>query len=292
MCRPKAAGGRRCPGHPKTRESVEARNERRRAAYAAKMQGEGEAWRDEGFLHPRLWRRGIGPDSEDLDNLADIGQRWRESLTPEERRAVSQYTMGAFDYINPLLRGGEEAYRQALVRGGTWAREEDFDDAYALHTEYIKHLDSAFAKHPSISLKRTLYRSIKTGDELGKDWAKTRFKPGEEVTFPEFSSTSLDSDFAFYYAHQRNTPEHTVVLEIKARDGIILHEKSSRGAYSVQDDEREILLDRGSRFKVVGVHESIKFEAARDTRYWRKGQRMRVTVVQLVQMGEEADANE
>jgi hypothetical protein len=234
MCQSKSEGGKRChpqPGHP--------------------------LFNPAGFT-----RRGLnGEDSDSIETLAELqreGQAWRDKLTEDESDEVYDYQATGYLVVNAHLRGdGQEEWNSRAAR-------------------YIKHLDSAIAKAPKAPKERILYRSIfipkavanqplpegTTKKNRRDAWIDSQFEPGAIVEFPEYLSTSVDSDLVVRTdkTKTRHKGNHAV-LEIISKSGAVLHQDSRRASYGVQDDEKEILLPRNMKFRVVKVFREVEFES-------------------------------
>ena len=149
-------------------------------------------------------------------------------LTDEELEALQDYTGSGYLRVNDCLRG-----------------DDDSDDAVE---RTIAALDSAIAKAIS-SEDMTVYRGYDT--RVASYLSNHVLKLGSVVTEPAFTSTSR--------------------TEIRARafaewpDGLVVRIKIPAGSnaldvspYSVNPDEDEILLPRGSSLKVVGYDKLTK----------------------------------
>lgn len=237
-------------------------------------------------------RLGINDDSaasqKVLDELHREGLAWRKNLTEEEGEQVERYRQTGYLTVNSFLRG----------KG-----EEGMDDV-ARH--YIEHLDSALAKAPKAPVERILYRSIYVPDDLKvedapkakqlRSYLDATFVEGETVEFPEYLSTTVDSDLVVRSDQKKRKKGFHAVLEIISKSGAVLHQEPRKGSYGVQDDEKEILLPRGMKFRVEKVYRSVTFESTYrngvDNSDWGYGVssgssekvRSHVPVIQLVEV--------
>lgn len=264
MCQSKAQGGKRCggkPSHPL-------------------------------FASAGIMRMGINDGSEKsqvvLDELHREGLAWRANLTEEEEEQVERYRQTGYLTVNSYLRG----------KG-----EEGMDD---VAKNYIEHLDTAIAKAPKAPAERILYRSIYVPDDLKvegtpkkeqlRSYLDATFIPGETVEFPEYLSTTVDSDLIVRSDQKKRKKGFHAVLEIVSKSGAVLHKEARKGSYGVQDDEKEILLPRGMKFRVQNIYRSVTFESTYkngvDNSDWGYGFtessgekiRSRVPVIQLVEV--------
>lgn len=229
MCQSKANGGKRCNGQP----------------------------RDPLFASAGVTRFGINDDSENsrevLAELHREGLAWRENLTEEEEHQVTRYQQTGYLTVNSYLRGNGEEGMDEIAK------------------EYIRHLDAALAKAPKAPQERILYRSIYVpttqrveGTPKKKQldgYIDSTFVPGETVEFPEYLSTTVDSDLVVRSDQKKRKKGFHAVLEIVSRSGAVLHKEGRKGSYGLQDDEKEILLPRNMKFEVVKVYRKVTFES-------------------------------
>jgi hypothetical protein len=145
---------------------------------------------------------------------------WYGKLTQLQKNAISEYTGAAYGPINKLLRAGANPHTSPYYN-------------------VIKALDSALASTVS-PFDVTLYRSGTRKFDL-----KTQV--GSIITDLGFVSTSTDLAFAKSW-------NAGVFMEIRCRKG-------SRAAYvylhSSHKNEREVMLPRGSQFRVVSVEKQL-----------------------------------
>lgn len=192
--------------------------------------------------------------SQLLSQLDSEGALFYLSLTDDEASAISQYTGHAHEYVNAYHREGpagvENYVRNRYSPSVVPHNEDTFNQYVSYATSATKNLDSIFAKHERINNnKRVLYRAQHVKGEVNA-WLDKNIKVGETYSDKAYVSTSLDSDYVL--VHGGKEPEQTVVFEILTNKGIPIHNpKSSPG--NVSYAEREVLLNRESKFKVVNV---------------------------------------
>ncbi len=156
---------------------------------------------------------------------------------PEDHfEAMGDYTSGMYEEINASLREGRGAGKGAKV---------------------IPLIAAAIDSAPTLPEPVTVYRGIRLSAEqagafLGK--VKAAQEAGEFISDPAFMSTSLNPAVATGFGSGRGT-ESSVVFQIAARKGLYLGE--SVGGTK----EMELVLQRGSKFRVVGVEgRTVKLE--------------------------------
>ncbi|GAC1553072.1 MAG: hypothetical protein NVS2B7_29040 [Herpetosiphon sp.] len=180
---------------------------------------------------------------------------WESGLTEDQKVAVKQYTTGGYRELNAALREGSplSADQQQLAT----------------------HLDAVIAAAGTYDKPVTVWRGIDTGSEgmpSGYDLAMTDdrealvrssvakyaqegFTPGSVVELGGYQSTSFSAMPALSASVSAKSP------------GQIFEIRTSHGAYispalSTYDDESELLLGRGQRYRVVGVLPDVQFEAS------------------------------
>lgn len=167
---------------------------------------------------------------KEFDQHAAKYKGWEDSLSDGERKVVGRYQTESFAFNHKLRNGDPDDY-------------DEFVFGKQATTGEYKKLDSALAKS-KIQDDVTVFRAISDVDALG-DISNLK---GSTITDRGYASTSLNKNAATDYG-----------------DGIILKinvKKGSSGAYisGVKDsngrdfkDNREILLPRNSKFKVLNA---------------------------------------
>lgn len=209
------------------------------------------------LLPARRVRRGINTEaSADVRaRLRDESLAWRSSLSEDENDALSWYSISGFECVNSLLRDC------ALEEHKSPHMQEIAERKTAL-------LDSALSKVARPVEPRVLYRimSYPAGNVLHNLHAfLNTVKVGEIVKNAGFESTSADSD---YLVQASGRPDRTyIAVEIVSSRGGVVNVPSDGEScsWSIQDDEREVLLPRGSSFLVTGVLRRVRYESTRDT---------------------------
>lgn len=211
--------------------------------------------------------------------LADSGRAWFEGMTPQQRSAVRNYSSLTDRPINTHLnrnRGalGEDADATMLTH-----HVYDEDGAEVEHRQEslarsVLTLDEALEACPRAKDPHVLYRGMTVKD--GTDphqWAQETFTEGRNVVLPGFASTSADPMIAMGF-----TRTHGVILEISTRQSAYMDEFSDYGGDIF--GEKEVLLERNSRFKVIGVERG---EVREDVDFYG-GAREPAIVVQLAEV--------
>lgn len=180
--------------------------------------------------------------SSDMKEIGDAYQDWEKSLTKEEAKSVAKYGMSSREY-NDKLRTGKDI---------GWPAKQATEKEYEA-------LDAALDKS-KIPEDMVVYRGASSAMFKGKN---PESLVGKKVTDKGYASTSTGREVAEVYAGD-------VVCKIKCRAG-------SKGAYidNVSDTvnfgdpidyssadyredpgNKEILLPRGSSFKITGVRKT------------------------------------
>ncbi len=162
----------------------------------------------------------------DSDQPRDDHGRWASSLTADQKQALKDYTGGYYySNINAALRQG----KMPDGREG----------------EIVKHVDSAL-ENASTETKITLYRGIspssaaRLNGQLGK---------GSIITDRGFVSTSSSRAIARALRGFQTANGTGLMMEIQVRAGSRV---ASLAAVSGTPGEQEMLLPRGSSFRVTG----------------------------------------
>lgn len=173
---------------------------------------------------------------------------------------VRNYTVGLDEEVNPYLREnsgrvGPDAHTTMIEHDVFTEKGERNWQYYELsRADSIAQLDLALEMAPRRAEDQPLvvYRGLYVDEEADPyQWAKATFPEDANVIFPSYSSTSLDPTIAAGF-----TGGHGVVIETVTRQAAFLDEISAFGGSADDPDElgeKEILLRRNSRFKVVNV---------------------------------------
>jgi hypothetical protein len=164
------------------------------------------------------------------------------SLTAGEVNALRQYSGGDYQAINAALTGRETA------------EDDDFLAPPKLSPAQIQtkiqQIDAALEKLPGY--KGTVTRGLQldigapgSPQEHAFQRYVKQFAPGTSVTFPEYLSTSAKGGKSF-----RGNLQFTIQATGKRGKNI--------AKYTQNPSEREVLFQRGSRFKVASVKPIIR----------------------------------
>jgi SPP1 gp7 family putative phage head morphogenesis protein len=111
-------------------------------------------------------------------------------------------------------------------------------------SELSLNLDSALSKLPEFN--GVTYRGIKFGSIKESSEFLNKCLPGQSISFPSYTSTSIDKDIASKFLMTRTAkPGTRVLLEIRGKSGKVLN------GWSWREIEKEILFGRGAKFNVV-----------------------------------------
>ena len=156
------------------------------------------------------------------------GDAWHAELGTNERNALGVYVGTGYVDINNTLRRGESHTLTPTSAGGLTKEQVGFN---------IERLDAALSK-ASLKEATVVYRALEpklTEHLLGVN-------EGSEFVDKGFISTSLSSDIA--HAGFGSSSTHPVIARIAVPAGY-------RAGYLVQRREAELLLARGSKFKIT-----------------------------------------
>lgn len=166
---------------------------------------------------------GSAPSTESI--LESYADQIFSEMSRAEAKAIDGYQGGEFASITHRLVTGE---RDRTAEAN------------------IAQID-AVMRRSSIPTDATVYRGM-SGDAAAKMMGKSP-KEGKVFKAKNFVSTSLDKDRASGFgwtksAMNPSTPQH--LLEIKVPKG-------SKGIYMKNSFEKELLLNRGTKFKITGT---------------------------------------
>jgi hypothetical protein len=179
--------------------------------------------------------------------------------------ALKTYTGATYGPLNRYLKDKEEFRRVS--------KAQDVERQVQLLEEDISTLDQIFDHAPARTESRTLYRIIDQKVSLGGVAAsaeeyskKLGLEVGKIVQFPGYSSTSIDPHIVTHMNNQEDDHYLNVVLIITSKQGIPVASTPERAedVEWAQDSEREILLPRNSRFKVVSSTTDMEFTQPED----------------------------
>lgn len=160
--------------------------------------------------------------TDSRQEVLDSGQKWANSLSPEGKEAVKDYTGTAYVNINATLRGIQKQFEPG-----------NYEKALHLHES----LQSA-----SIPTNCTVYRGASS-----KALGALRMLPdnmliGKVISDKGFMSTSIDRNSAF-------GGDTLLVIDVpKGSHGAYVGDISSFGHY-----ESEVLFDVGSKMRITDV---------------------------------------
>lgn len=259
-----------------------------------------------GLLPLNRIRKGLNnPDDphavEKMERLEADARQLRDSLTEEEEDVLRWYKMFGSEWLNAPLLGGD--YMKKFEEDIAYDDEEGKTETLARIERYKNTLDGVFAKAKPADEPRILHRIHRLPNKDLNEFLRN-FEVGKTFTFKGYTSTSVDPDFIVYadvsrkHDSEEERQNSRVVFEISSPNGVVMHEpgQDDGASWSVQDDEREVLLAPGSRMRVVGIREGVKYQSTRTSQdgsgkpwgqgYCKTGRTSRFTVVQLVDITE------
>lgn len=186
-------------------------------------------------------KTGHAPKADHVSDseLKQLRENFKAKLSKEQLEAAYAYTHRSDGVINNHLRGlppPNEYHKQNLPG----AKAHPTDEEHAANIErFKKNLDDAISSHP-IPRDMTVYRGMIT-KHLGD------LEIGAEIEDHGYMSTSVDRSIAESFAGAGYKKE-SAVLQIKLPKGH--HAAPIQGKF---DGEKEMLLPRGMKMRVVGV---------------------------------------
>jgi len=192
--------------------------------------------------------------------LAQLDEESRDyqRTMPDDLIGIMQHYVSSYEFVNNYLRTGEQGIRDYF---STYSNPEIFfpnmDASVAKYVEMAKErlrlMDEAFEtyKRPEQNVRR-LFRSELVPEGVSTEQYLAKYSPDAIVKNDSYTSTSIDSDYMLVMNSPHVNKKRIVVFEMLSREGIPVHKHDDfSGAVSYM--EREVLLDRGSEFKVKAV---------------------------------------
>lgn len=180
--------------------------------------------------------------------------KFASSLNEEEFAAAYWYTSDGFVPINAYIHKKTGTYNEKIDGGHKYPQKKI--------SAAIKALDSAFEKN-KLETPIVVYRGLNrecfpenTDETMGTgkhnsgyaQYAENLYKEGSVHTFPNYMSTSVDPRKAHGFAQTE------IIMEIKAKSVVAL------GGVSTFRNEREMLVNRNTKFRVVSVQRKVPYD--------------------------------
>lgn len=191
--------------------------------------------------------------------------------------SIRKYVGTSYIYYNPYLREGVEGLRKALMKEqrGREVKENTLNSYVDMCEEAKNEMDECFQTYEqTFKEPKLLYRAINITDDKNPDetplaYVKRTYQPGAIIEDSAYVSTTNDPDYMTFFKRRPRSgkpKKHNIVFEIVATKGLPVFEKSYSKENphhiqksSIQSYEREVLLNRNTKFRVVGV-KNVTFE--------------------------------
>lgn len=255
---------------------------------------------DQNFTPANKSRKGINNENSDgLKQIDSESIQLRMEAEKEDQDVLSHY-QSSYEFVNAYLRSGSEGinsleYLQRTSPHPTkpdTVSDETLDRYVGMANERIEKLDSVLKNYARKNTNaQILHRALFVLEENNpnkltpQEFIAENYPVGKVIEEKSYLSTSLDSDYML--AYNPHLADKQVVFEIKTNKGTVLHDPDDY-AGSIGALEREVLLPRGMKFKVVNVleatyestygEEQLKIVARRKSEFKPK---RKFTVVQL-----------
>jgi hypothetical protein len=164
------------------------------------------------------WTSGGGSSAEISAKVSELQPKAVADLSVAERRSLSRYTDVHYKEINSYVRGSK------MLSFGHATRQRAETDA--------RNIDSVMAR-AKLPQAMTVYRGMRPG-------LFAELKPGDEFTDKGFVSVSANPKIAKHFGHG------SALIKLPAGAKVI-----PIGDKSQVSKEAELLINRGSRFKVL-----------------------------------------
>lgn len=205
-------------------------------------------------------------DPEWALNLYEQSREIEDNMELDAARALSWYKISGYKQLNGYLRGGREGHKKAYISmHNERAPQEHIDEDYKSIQRMSSSLDKAFDHEVDLPEGTLLYRSIKIDDQIPEGmsplaYLKEKYAVGNIIQDDAYISTSADPDYMTFFGRKRiKAKGQHMAFEIVAKRGLpVFDEGFGEKAHhlndgSIQSFEREILLNRGTKFRIVGV---------------------------------------
>ncbi|MEV6421805.1 ADP-ribosyltransferase [Streptomyces sp. NPDC051662] len=195
-------------------------------------------------------------DDDEAEEVEDESYGWAASLSGEEEHYINAYTdPDPCDEINKAL------YRRRPA-------DEPIESLGVPLSEATAHVDAALERAPRPDQPHITYRGFVPPLEVRKadrvlEWAHANFKVGGVYRDRSYMSVSHCPDVAAGFS--RNSWWSRDGTSGKTSHGVVFEVVSSRGAAlasvsEFENQERERLLPRDSRFHVVGIRDNVRID--------------------------------
>jgi hypothetical protein len=240
-------------------------------------------WSTDGFLSKDAHRKDWDSEKsqESFKKYMDFSEEFTQKISTEESMALYWYTDDGASAVNSLIRS------QLTKSTGKWTYNNQTNSASEKYSKvmienHMNTLDSIFYKH-ELKEPTVLYRGL--GDNnLPKEienasvdspefneFLAERYPAGEEISIPEYMSTSADPAVAHGFAGSQS-----VVLEIKTKSAVPVGLVSTYNT-----SEREFLVNRDGRYTVKSVLKDVTYK---NVSHESSPDNEKVTVIQLEEM--------
>lgn len=215
---------------------------------------------------PRTTVTGLS-ESERLEHTAAMAKEfedWEEAMESEEHYAVHNYAGHGFEYVNAYLR-----------KKGLPARAKEYRQPLDVFKETcrkrVEVLDSAFTKVPAPDEPRKVYRFFRVPSGITpEEFMEKYLQEGGGFQEKGYMSTTADPEFIMAHISDRlgkkkmdkKANDAYVIMEILTKKGHSIQPREESRAGDVQSLEKEILIQRNAKFRIVGQRKEQKFEFA------------------------------
>ena len=243
-------------------------------------------WKSGDLLSPRKHRKNWKSSragAKSVNDYIEYAKNFAQKLSTEEANALYWHTSDGSGVLNDIIhkkknqKSQKWTYEKLIKRSGTGMKYPQ-----AMIKNQVKTLDGIFAKHP-LPEPVVLYRGIGmnnfpdeitsiSDESVVNEYLQDKYPVGETIEIPEYMSTSADPAIGHRFAGLGKS----VVLEIKTKRAVPV------GMVSAWDvDEREFVVNRNGKYKVLGVHKKVTYEDVYVKSRTTGPHNKNVTVIQL-----------
>ena len=240
-----------------------------------------DSYKEFGFKDP-MELRDTMEHHDDLDFLIEVSNEEMKDLNNQQREALMLFTTNEYSWINSTFYN-DKPTNSGITKGSIediesrktkiFAEDEDDNPGYydfshenqtpALIEELSGHMDSALDTGPY--KQRIVYRGMRetnsafNGTSI-EEYVSKNLQVGQEMVFDGYQSTSMSATLALAYSD-------TLTADENGKPGLFFEILTPTGVNVVgvsnYEDELEVILPRGARYMVVGVHENSSIATTR-----------------------------
>jgi hypothetical protein len=184
-------------------------------------------------------------DQKNEKPVEEIKSTQSKNVTDEERAALKEYQSGVYNSAIGGYANIQAYLRNGKPKFGTFTAKEK-----AIADEVVKNVSSAIQKH-KLDKPMTVYRGVKVNKDEPGSKIYADLKVGDIFSDKGFTSTTTSKTVQGKFSEKLNRSDIPVSIEISLKPG---DAALPMDRYH-KSNEKEVLLDRNTKFKVLSVHD-------------------------------------